>query len=53
MSNRSETIAAVLPRINTGHDDREWWDGLELVDILLQHDGFVSIRDGRDRPAKL
>jgi hypothetical protein len=39
--------------LNPGHDERESWDGLGLVNILLQHDAVVSMRDGREGASKL
>jgi hypothetical protein len=43
----AEGFAIYAQWLNPGHDDREWWDGLGLLNILLQHDAVVSIRDGR------
>jgi hypothetical protein len=39
--------------LNPGHDGAEQWDGLGLVNILLQHDALVSIRDGREGAFRL
>jgi hypothetical protein len=39
--------------LNPGHDEREAWDRLGLVNVLLQHDAIVSIRDGRDGAFRL
>lgn len=33
--------------LNPGHDGRENWDSLGMVNVLLQHDAVLSIRDGR------
>jgi hypothetical protein len=34
--------------LNPGHNQEEYFDGLGLVNILLQNEAIVSIRDGRD-----
>jgi hypothetical protein len=39
--------------LNPGHNGEEQWDGLGLINQLLQHDAVVSLRDGRTGAEKL
>jgi hypothetical protein len=34
--------------LNPGHDGKEYFDGLGLMNILLQNEATVCIRDGQD-----
>jgi hypothetical protein len=34
--------------LNPGHDGKEYFDGLGLINVLLQNEATVCIRDGRD-----
>lgn len=43
----SKHFQIYAPWLNPGSDKEEHWDGLGLINILLQHDAVVSIRDGR------
>jgi hypothetical protein len=44
----AEGFAIYAQWLNPGHDEREYFDGLGLANILLQHEATLSIRDGRD-----
>jgi hypothetical protein len=48
-----EKFAIYAQWLNPGHNDEEQWDKLGLVNILLQHDALISIRDGRGGAEKL
>jgi hypothetical protein len=39
--------------LNPGHDGGEYFDGLGLINILLQNEATVCVRDGRDSSGAL
>ena len=49
----SEGFMIYAQWLNPGHSGEEQWDGLGLVNRLLQHDAVVSLRDGRAGTDKL
>lgn len=49
----SEGFAIYAQWLNPGHDEREYWDGLGLTNILLHHDAVLSVRDGRSGADRL